>query len=361
MSRARDIVIALVMVWMASTAHAQLLTFDRAEWDFGNIKEVDGVVCHQFKGTNTGSKPIIISRVTTSCGCTTTDYPTKPIKPQESFEIKVCFDPTGRPEEFSKSINIILNDNRREVLTIKGYVEPRPRSIEDDYPYYMVEGLRVGRNTFGFGTIQHGNTESSVIPFVNTSNKTISPRVVFECESGLLKVQMPRSIAPAERGQINITYDLTQESSKYGRMVDKFAIEVDGKRSHHSLYATSIIVDNFDTSDYDNAPIAGFSRRSYDFGEIAYEDGKSLTYRVELKNEGKEALIIRWIENKPQHFFVTLQVGTHVESGSSITFDAVLKPDAYGTSDIADAISIITNDPFRPYTQLKVRAKIVSK
>ncbi len=350
----------MAMLWSATICNAQSLSVDKAEWDFGIIKEVDGEVCHTFRATNITSEPIVISRVTTSCGCTTTEYPTKPIKPQESFDIKVCFDPAGRPEEFSKSINIILNSNKRESLTIKGFVEPRPRSIEDDYPYYMVEGLRVSRNTFGFGTVQHGSTQSSVLPYANTSDKTITPRVVFERESGLLDVQMPQSIAPGERGQINITYDLRKEEKRYGRMIDKFAIEVDGKRSHHSIYATTIAVDNFDEVDHDKAPSAGFSCRTHDFGEVTYGTGQSHTFGVTLKNEGDEPLIIRWIENNPQHFFITLQVGTQIESGQSVTFDMVLTPDAYGTPNISDAVSIVTNDPLRPYTQLRCRAKLVN-
>lgn len=40
-------------------------------FDFGDIDILDGTVSRKFNFTNTDTKPLVISEITTSCGCTT--------------------------------------------------------------------------------------------------------------------------------------------------------------------------------------------------------------------------------------------------------------------------------------------------
>ena len=75
-----------------------------------------------FVFTNTGNKPLIISKITSTCGCTIPKQPEKPIFPGKKGEIKVSYD-TKRPGGFSKSITIFSNaKNARKVIRIKGFV-----------------------------------------------------------------------------------------------------------------------------------------------------------------------------------------------------------------------------------------------
>jgi hypothetical protein len=98
----------------------------------------------------------------------------------------------------------------------------------------------------------------------------------------------------------------------------------------------------------------------HDFGEVEYGTQKIYSHRVTLTNSGTDPLIIRWVENKPEQFFITLRPASQIKGGESITFEMTLKPDSYNTAEIFDAVSIITNDPIRPYTQIKARARIKS-
>ena len=49
--------------------------FEKKLHDFGTIKEEIGSVTTQFEFKNTGDSPLIIQRVSASCGCTTPTYP----------------------------------------------------------------------------------------------------------------------------------------------------------------------------------------------------------------------------------------------------------------------------------------------
>ncbi len=90
--------------------------------DYGTIeKAADGQ--RTFVFTNSGDKPLIISRVQTSCGCTTPEYSKEPILPNEEGKIVVKYD-TKRVGSFQKSITIYSNvpNTERKVLKIKGTV-----------------------------------------------------------------------------------------------------------------------------------------------------------------------------------------------------------------------------------------------
>lgn len=92
--------------------------------DFGTIKEANGKVSCSFKVTNTGDMPLVITRVIASCGCTTPEFPKEPIAVGKSGEIKVTFDPAGRPGPFTKTISVYSNGKVGSyILSIRGEVE----------------------------------------------------------------------------------------------------------------------------------------------------------------------------------------------------------------------------------------------
>lgn len=85
-----------------------VMTFEKTSYEFGDVPE--GMPAkYEFKFTNTGSDPLIISNVKASCGCTTPFYSSAPIMPGEESRISVVFDTVGRPGTFYKSITITAN------------------------------------------------------------------------------------------------------------------------------------------------------------------------------------------------------------------------------------------------------------
>ena len=93
------------------------------EHDFGVFKESDGDVSHVFVVKNEGKSPLVITRVISSCGCTTPTFNKEPIAPGKSGEIKVVYNPTGRVYPFVKTVSVYSNGKKGPlVLTIKGEV-----------------------------------------------------------------------------------------------------------------------------------------------------------------------------------------------------------------------------------------------
>ncbi len=122
----KKIFAGIALISLSAFASAQTISFDRTTWDYGKIKP--GSDGHRyFTVKNTGDKPLIISKVQASCGCTTPEWSQDPIMPGQTSKIKVGYntnlvDPNG----FQKLIEVYSNDpaNSRSVIYIKGAVDP---------------------------------------------------------------------------------------------------------------------------------------------------------------------------------------------------------------------------------------------
>ena len=113
----------LLATGMASAQKKAVIAADETSHDFGQIKEADGKVSATFVVNNTGDAPLAITRVIASCGCTTPEWTKEPIAPGASGNIKITYDPKGRPGPFSKTISVYSNGKTGSfILTIRGEV-----------------------------------------------------------------------------------------------------------------------------------------------------------------------------------------------------------------------------------------------
>jgi hypothetical protein len=132
----KKLIAGIALFGTFALASAQTITFDRTTYDYGTIKpSSDGT--RFFTVKNTGDKPLVISNVKPSCGCTTPEFSTDPIMPGKSAKIKVGYN-TALNGGFNKMIEVFSNDpvNSRSVIYIKGNVdanapEPKPLTPEE--------------------------------------------------------------------------------------------------------------------------------------------------------------------------------------------------------------------------------------
>lgn len=104
------------------------IKFEFLEYDYGTIYQgADG--SSEFKFTNTGDEPLVLSSVRSSCGCTVPSWPKDPILPGQSGSIKVTYD-TKRVGTISKQISVVSNATEPNLtLSIKGTVLQKPAEI----------------------------------------------------------------------------------------------------------------------------------------------------------------------------------------------------------------------------------------
>ncbi len=98
------------------------LSFGETTFDFGQVDEGEKV-SHEYKFTNTGSEPLVISNAKGSCGCTVPQWPKTPIAPGAEGTILVEFNSKGKPGKQTKRVTVTANTNpAQSFLTITGQV-----------------------------------------------------------------------------------------------------------------------------------------------------------------------------------------------------------------------------------------------
>ncbi|MGB5238332.1 MAG: DUF1573 domain-containing protein [Flavobacteriaceae bacterium] len=122
MKKAILLVFVGLLALSVSAQETAQIEFKAETLDYGVIeKGSDGVRVFEF--TNTGTVPLIISKVSSSCGCTIPKKPEDPILPGDSGEIQVKYD-TNRVGPIRKAVTVISNAaTPTKVLKIKGEVK----------------------------------------------------------------------------------------------------------------------------------------------------------------------------------------------------------------------------------------------
>jgi len=118
---------AVALNGKAQTADSTLvIKFENTVHDYGTIEQgSDGT--YEFKFTNEGKTPLILSNVRSSCGCTVPSWTKEPVAPGKEGAIKVVYNTNG-VGNFNKSITVNSNaSNAQVVLQIKGSVTAKPQ------------------------------------------------------------------------------------------------------------------------------------------------------------------------------------------------------------------------------------------
>tara|TARA_A100001015_G_scaffold58789_2_gene64792 strand:+ start:3326 stop:3706 length:381 start_codon:yes stop_codon:yes gene_type:complete len=116
------ILISFSSVAMTAQEKNPAINFEKETIDYGDIsKGSEGTRSFIFE--NTGTAPLLIKGVRSSCGCTIPKKPEDPIAPGEKGEIIVRYD-TNRVGVFRKTITVNTNvpTNAMIALKIKGNV-----------------------------------------------------------------------------------------------------------------------------------------------------------------------------------------------------------------------------------------------
>lgn len=93
--------------------------------DFGTYHGDSIIQRCSFRLRNAGTEPLVIYRIETSCGCTTSQFSREPIAPGDVTVIKVAYNGRGlTPGVFIKTLDIYSNSGSGLArLTIRGNME----------------------------------------------------------------------------------------------------------------------------------------------------------------------------------------------------------------------------------------------
>ncbi len=104
-----------------------VITFEKLTHDYGTIPQKSSGTC-EFRFTNTGKLPLVLSNVKSSCGCTIPSWTKEPVARKKGGVIKVKYN-TIRVGSFQKSITVYSNAKNSIIrLTIKGKVKKKAKN-----------------------------------------------------------------------------------------------------------------------------------------------------------------------------------------------------------------------------------------
>ena len=325
-------IILIVSLLMGVTLGVQAqpkALFDKTTHEFGTILWKNPVTA-TFKITNKGDKPLVISNVTTSCGCTVADWTKEPIAPGKTGIVSSTFDAKaiGR---FQKSVGIYCNASNKPIyLAIRGEVTADPKNYTFTHPF-QIGAIRLDKEEIEFEDANKG------------------------------AVATPEKLGRGRTGKIKITLD-TDKLPKLGLTTASVYLSRfpgDKVGEENEIPVSAILLPDFSHISQQerlNPPAIHLSAKELQMGELKSDEKKAHT--IIVKNVGKSNLEILDLQVFNSALGVQLKKRV-LKPGASTK----LKITAFGQNlkkvKGTPRVLMITNDPNNPKIIIKV--KVTSK
>ena len=351
----------------ANNANVPVFSPTETSYDFGTIGENDGYAEHFFSFKNTGTAPLVISRVTASCGCTRPEWPSEPIEPGKEGVIIISYNPKGRLGPIHKIATVYTNENngfKRHNLTILGQVVEKPSdpavAFNDTIGGMGIENKHLTFRTFSTSTV------NKIAAYIKNYN---AETVYFSWENipDYVTIQAPDSLKADWPGEIIFAVDGSKNTEKRGRVTDKCTWIIknkDGKilGSEQLLVSVNYIDDFSKLSPLQTVSAATLEIQStiLDFGEIKKSglglSGRTANRPVTLTNTGKSDLIIHSLTVDDERVHLPDLKGKTIKAGESFTVQATVKAKDFNSENLDTEIYVVCNDPKGPVRRIKVTA-----
>lgn len=363
----RQLVFILFGIGWLAAATAQTdaqINADELTYNFGTIAEAAGPASHTFTIRNTGGGPLVINRVTASCGCTQPEWTQAPIAPGQTGEVKVTYNPKGRPGPFYKTISIFSNGRKGSYsLAIKGNVTPKPSAPLFTYPY-SIGDLKLHTKTILYSSIRPDETLGEKISIRNEGKTSI--RIEVGKLPHFLTVEVhPETLMPEETGEVFLLMD-AKAARRKGRITADIPLAIvstDKKETAGKIKLAANIIDNFSKlspAEKAEAPAAKLSGTLLEFGKLPAKGGilpligGKVTGTFEITNTGQSPLSIYSVTADDERLDIS-GGKKELKPGATATFKVSIRPKEIKTK-LETLINVVCNDPSGPVRLIKVTA-----
>ncbi|MDE6277243.1 MAG: DUF1573 domain-containing protein [Muribaculaceae bacterium] len=327
--------------------------------DFGAFNEDSGIARTSFRYVNTGSEPLIVIKVRTTCGCTVAEYSRKPLAPGDSAEIIVDYDPAGRLGRFEKGIIVDTNtDPRRSNLKIKGTVVGGEESVRAQYP--VAHGpLAIRKATALVGDVLKGHMKTVFINAYNRSNDSISPQIGNTPDWLHISLE-PARIAPGEQASF-IVYFRSDRCPDWGLSETLVDIAPDAGLEPFALPVVATVVEDFSSlSDKDlaRAPVVAFEPDGrIVLPPVSPGAPEPVEASFRITNRGHSPLEIRRIWSPDPAIRLHIPAKKTLKPGKHLDIPFSVNPAEISGDIINSRITVITNDPTNSVASVRVVAE----
>lgn len=194
----------LLLAFSALTAHAQRAKFSATEVDLGQLTwHTEAVARIEVK--NTGNRPLLITGVTTDCGCTVAEYSTAPIAPGSVGVISATYD-AQTLGTFRKLVSVSTNASEQPTdIVLTGCVKTQVIDYSKQFPF-KVDDILLSTDKVEFDDVNKGDTPQQTILVLNNGKKNYVPELMH-LPPYLTAICQPEVLRPGRIGRITLTLD----------------------------------------------------------------------------------------------------------------------------------------------------------
>ncbi len=338
------------------------LKFDDIVHDFGKVHEADLEVSHMFKFQNISTTALVITKVETSCGCTTPTWSKDTIPPGGIGFVRAIFSTEGKSGDFQKYLYVYVNrPDYFATLSIKGNVIPRPMPNYEKQTFKLNYGnLAFSDNVANFGMILNTEVKEKTIRIFNYNDYPIHILAIDE-KPDFIEVILRDSIIKAGDSTTITLKAIGEKITAVGDAYNRISIQTDDEAFPQKfLFVMTKMKENFTNyskKQLKNAPKLKLSRGPrIDLGSKHL--GSKFTESVTISNTGKSDLVIRKLA--PSCSCITVSKNSFVikpgESANvTFTYDTVNQ----AVASHSKLVNLICNDPTNPEFNFTFLVKII--
>lgn len=357
----RKALIIILLLLSAFPTFAEIEMLDTIH-DFGLIDEVAGAVKARFRFVNRTDAPISISNIRTTCGCTTSDFPTKAIAIGDTAFVEISYNPSGHAGEFSKKATInFLPGNIKLAVKVKGNVIGSDETINWLYPD-SIGSIHFEHLALVYGDIPKGHSRTMFADGYNRSRDSVAVEAI-NISPALSVVCEPAIVAPGGMVHISVNFN-TLNSLQWGTVKEDFTLVATSlktaKTSQGTMSACAVIVD--DITEYSgkggfaDAPIAETSTSKLSFGIMKRGTGGNIR-TLTITNRGKSPLEIRQVASFSNQIATSVDK-YHITTNDMATITVAVDADGIPDAVLNETIKIFTNAPANQTIEIRCVGEI---
>ena len=271
------------------------VSVDQTVYDFGDIVLNSGPVSCTFTLKNDSAKALLIDRVTTSCGCTSAQWTTRPVQPGQSGSVSITYKNDEGAFPFDKSISVFLSCNEKPcILKVRGVCHEKPVVLEEVYSQRIGGKLGVKSTDIKGGVLEQGGQRSECFLLANLSDKPVT--LDFSNTPKQVKVRNLPLTIPA-RQTARVDFCISGDEKLWGKNHYFLTPVIDGRTAEERLdiwAVTQMNTSQLSPEEKRSGPRISFKQSTYAFGKA--KKGQIRECSFSFSNNGKAPLTIYKID-----------------------------------------------------------------
>lgn len=367
-------------ICLAQKDFSGIVSFSKTVHDFGDVAVDGGPVSCSFDVKNISAKPVAITSVVSSCGCTAVKWTREDIQPGKSGTISATYSNEDGPYPFDKTLTVYVSNIKKPIiLHIRGVVQEQVQDAAVSYPVHYGP-LALRSSCIKAGNMEQGEKRSGEMVVANIGESTI--KLGFkDVSEGLQVASSELTIAPGALSRIIFT--VTADRSRWGKNWYYATPVINGKVYRSTGTAKALpealgvqavvdeqnpvlkegsekigfqatTIDNFSSmgrAERDRASVPDFRKSAVSFGSI--DAGTRVKAIFSFTNKGQQPLHFHKIDSGSSRVKVQ-SFSQDTEAGQSGTICCSIDTRGLDKGEKLFIVNVYTNSPSHPVIYLYV-------